>query len=128
MNTRKAAAEYRVARWTQALRERVAEKESIKAFCERKGVSRNTYFYWQRKLRETACEQLSMIAAASEQPKLPSPVFAEVKIAEIEVPAEKAEPTIGSQIMLEIGGIKITTDSSYPTERLAALCRELIQP
>ena len=128
MNTREVASEYRLASWTQAVQERVGRKESIKAFCERKGVSRNTYFYWQRKLRETACKQITTIEPISKQTKLlPTPVFAEVKIAEIEAPGERNEIDTASQIKVEIGGVKITTDSSYPTEKLAALCRELVQ-
>ena len=45
MTTREIAAEYRLAQWAQALQARVTSGESIKDFCQSKGVSRNTYFY-----------------------------------------------------------------------------------
>jgi hypothetical protein len=28
---------------------------SIREYCEDSGIHENTYFYWQRKLRESAC-------------------------------------------------------------------------
>ena len=58
---------------------------------------------------------------------LPAAVFTEVKLAEIEPSADKTETVAASEIIVEIGELKITTDSSYPTEKLAALCRELAQ-
>jgi putative transposase len=58
MNTRRIASEYRLRHWAVALQERITNGESINDFCQSKGVSRNTYFYWQRKLRESACKEL----------------------------------------------------------------------
>ena len=60
MNTREIAMEYRLAQWAQALQERITNGESIKEFCQNRGVSRNTYFYWQRKLRKTASKQMAV--------------------------------------------------------------------
>jgi len=58
MNTREAASAYRISQWSVAIQEKVASGESINDFCERVGVRRNTYFYWQRKLREAAIQNL----------------------------------------------------------------------
>lgn len=59
MDTRKIASEYRLAHWGGLLQERVASGQSIAGFCTATGISRNTYFYWQRKLREAACNRLA---------------------------------------------------------------------
>lgn len=59
MDTRKIASEYRLAHWGGLLQERVASRQSIDGFCTASGISRNTYFYWQRKLREAACNRLA---------------------------------------------------------------------
>jgi len=130
MDTRAVATECRLTQWAQAMKERVNNGESITDFCENRGVSRNTYFYWQRKLREAACVQLQ------EQPKhdIPNtqllvPVFAEVMVTESATPSAstKSSPkrSLKSQIHMEVSGVRITTDSAYPTEKLAKLLREL---
>ena len=59
MNTRAIAAEYRLAHWAGIMRERQESGLSIRAFCERAGFHENIYYYWQRKLREAACKNLT---------------------------------------------------------------------
>ena len=121
MNSRKVAMEIRLAGWTQALKERIAKGESINEFCQNKGINRNAYFYWQRKVREAVCEQL---AEAQNQTALPEPAFKEVVLAEPILPE-----TIGvGCICVETSSCKITAGSAYPTEALAALLRELVRP
>jgi hypothetical protein len=58
MNTRKVAAEFRLAHWSQVLNERKQSGLSIRAFCEQAGIKEKTYYYWQRKLREAVCTEL----------------------------------------------------------------------
>ena len=58
MNTRAIATEYRQAQWRKILRERRESGLSIKAYCEINGIHENTYYYWQKKLRETLCEEI----------------------------------------------------------------------
>lgn len=127
MDTRKVTSQYRLTSWTQTLQERIVQKESIKDFCQRKGFSKNTYFYWQRKIRETACKQLSITRSAPNQTGLPVPAFTEVRVNEIQPTTNKNELVVAGQIKLEISGVKITADSAYPTEKLAVLCRELMR-
>ena len=76
MDTRKATAEYRLAGWAQTIRERMESGETVKAFCEGRGISRNAYFYWLRKLRGAACAQMPPTArgggAVAECPPAPA--------------------------------------------------------
>lgn len=125
MTTREIATEYQLAQWSQAMQERVANGESIKTFCENKGISKNTYFYWQRRLRENACKQLALKQSEITDRNLPARSFTEIRIAE---PAVMPEPTSPSQIHMVIGVARIAIDSTYPTEKLAALLRELARP
>ena len=57
MNTRSVAAEYRLSHWAKVIQERADRGLSIRAYCEESGMHENTYYYWQRKLREAACTQ-----------------------------------------------------------------------
>ena len=58
MKAKELASHYRLKHWVELLRERTASGEEIKDFCRRIGVSRNAYFYWQRKVRGAACQAL----------------------------------------------------------------------
>ena len=60
VNTREIAQEYRLGHWAKIMQEREQSGLSIKAFCQQIGIATNTYFYWQRKLRETACRELAV--------------------------------------------------------------------
>jgi putative transposase len=59
MNTQKVAKEYRLSQWAQIIQKRLESGESVKDFCQAEGINKNQYFYWQRKLRELACTELS---------------------------------------------------------------------
>ena len=124
-NTREIAEEYRLAHWAQVMRERTEFGMSIKAYCRQIGISGNTYFYWQKKLREAACEKMAAPPPAEPgENSLAAPAFTEVQLE-----APPAQPTLTgtvkpSRISVEIKGAKITADSTYPPDKLAALCRE----
>ena len=80
VNTREVAAEYRLSQWAQIMQERNKSELSIRAYCKQIGICENTYFYWQRRLRKAACEQLSKYEA--EQKSAIRPCFVEVEVAE----------------------------------------------
>lgn len=83
-----------------------------------KGIAENTYFYWQRKLRNAACTQLE-----TEDVTLSVPGFAQVAL----VPASEAPAAENhaGHLQVQVGDIHLSVDSSYPPEKLAALLREL---
>ena len=58
MNTREIAAEYRLSHWAKIMQERSESGMSIREYCKTEGFHENVYFYWQRKLREAACDEL----------------------------------------------------------------------
>jgi len=138
-NTREIAEQYRLSHWAEVMSRRQASGQSIKGFCRTEEIHQNVYYYWQRKLREAACERLPELQTETTGKSLtcPSsagyvPGFAEVRLDEASVPQIASAPpravspeAVPSQITLEINGIKIITDSTYPADKLAALCREL---
>jgi len=117
MNTRNIAAEYRLAHWAGIMNERKESGLSIRAFCENVGIHENTYFHWQKRLREAACRDLHGTS-------LISTGFTEVKLAERSVlypPMTDAQ----KQVSIEASGIRITAGIEYPVEKLAVLLREV---
>ena len=53
MDTKKVTAELRLSHWVQVLRERSESGLSVRKFCKKSGIHENTYFCWEKKLRET---------------------------------------------------------------------------
>ena len=114
MNTREAANEYQLIHWSKVFRERAAG-EKIDAFCERNFISRNQFFYWQRKVREAACTVLQ--ARETESQAVPSGW----------VECEKV-PTVAckQKMSIEIGKFSISIDENFEPELLKKICETLV--
>jgi len=124
MNTNDIAVEYRLSHWAGIMREREESGLSIKQFCKNAGFHENRYFYWQKRLRAAACEELAKI-----QGKTTS--MTPIGFTEIKMSAQPALPPIDatsqSQICIETVGVRITADSKYPVGKLAELIREVVR-
>lgn len=125
MNTREIAAECRLAHWTQIIRRRSESGLSIKAFCASEGFHENIYYYWQRKLREAVCEQMTEIRTEHIQTGLIPPGFAELKIAEAHERLPLQENGGQGEIRIDLAGMRIAADSGYPAEKIAVLLAAL---
>ncbi len=123
MNTRKIAEEYRLSHWAGITRERKESGLSVRAYCRQAGFHENVYYYWQRKLREAACEELS-----NEKAPLPATpagwalCATETKTATL---TSSAQIAMAEQLTVEISGMRITAGGRYPVEQMAQLLREL---
>jgi hypothetical protein len=122
MNTRAITTEYRLQHWASIIQEQKASGLSIGAYCEREGFHENKYYYWQKKLRELACEGL--VSGTSEKTDLMPSRFTEVKLA-----GQYTTPTPsmnGShQLCIEASGIRIIANGGYPADKLVFLMREM---
>ena len=115
INTREIAAEYRLQHWAQIIQEQKESGLSIKEFCKTAGFHQNRYFYWQRKLRETACNVLPTTLT----PKQIAPTgWTEVEPAEV--------TCSGAVLPIEIGHCRIVADETTDPELLAKVCRVLV--
>jgi len=120
INTREIAEEYRLTHWAQVMAERTQRGMTVKAFCEHIGICGNTYFYWQRRVREAAAKQLEQQAAGS-QALVPS--------GWTQISATKEEPsaegTVEKVLPIEIGGYRIMASESTDSALLEKVCRVL---
>ena len=115
MNTREITVEYRLAHWAEVMRGRADRGVSVRAYCEEIGIHENTYFYWQRKLREAACSGLQ--PAAAEKKSLVPNGWASRCV------REEREQKQG--LTVEVGGCRITVGTETDPELLAKVCRAL---
>ena len=120
MNTREIAAEYRLSHWARITQDRKESGLNVTAYCKTIGIHPNTYFYWQRKLREAVNVEILQLPAnyANQKIKTAPPGWA---ICEI----KKPEPN-ESAVYIEIGvnRVKVTTGSD--PELITKACRALI--
>jgi putative transposase len=116
MDTREVAAEYRMAQWTQTIQARVQSGQSIREFCASAGISRNAYFYWQRKLREAAC--IGHMTVQNRENGLVPNGWTQL--------AETTPATVSvGKLTVEVGGCHITATAETDLELLAKVCRAL---
>ncbi len=112
MDTQKVAAEYRLSKWMHVIQEQQRSGQTIKEFCQVKGISRNKYFYWQRKLRKATCEGLLKLGE-------PADIVPNGWL-QLE-PEQETQTTLD----IEIGGCHITVDEKTDPELLIKVCRIL---
>ena len=118
INTNEIAKEYRLSHWAQVLQQRTDNGMSIREYCIDIGISENTFYYWQRRVRQAACELL-----------LPT---VQMEIAKPSVPAgwalaEPEKEQIGdSTVIIEIGSYQVRVAADTDMELLTKVCRMLV--
>jgi len=124
MNTRDVAVEYRYTKWAQVIQNRNESGQSIRAYCQSEGIQENAYYYWLKRLRKKACEE--MAKSNDVGISIPPPRFMEVT-----PPGQSVLPAVGApenHVCIEVSGIRITADGGYPVSKLAGLLREVARP
>jgi len=117
MNTREMATQIKMAQWNQIIQERVSSGMNIAEFCSVRGIPRQKYFYWQKKLREAAAQQLAAVQP-NQQALIPSGWATVTE----EVAVEQQSLT------LRIGGAEIEVHQGYDELLLASVIKTLSQP
>ena len=123
MEVREVTLSYRLSQWAEIIQERARSGEIVEAFCIRKGISKHKYYYWQQKLRKVAGEQMSKLD--SQATELSVRGFTEVSLSEAMKSTTTAE---SNQVCIETLSCRITAGSSYPSETLVAMLREVLRP
>ena len=79
MGTRSVKRDLRLAEWARIIQQRIESGETITKWCEKNGVPRRKFFYWQKRIREEAvkrsvanCDIAMITSMASAAESLPS--------------------------------------------------------
>lgn len=114
MGAREQTREIRLRQWAEVLQAKQNSGQTVRAFCEENGINEKRYFYWQRKLRDAACRELSV--NESKPSALPSGWMI----------CETADAKIAATTLtIDIGGCQIQVDDSVDTELLKRVCAAL---
>ena len=126
MNTRYIAKEYRLAHWAQIITEQKESGMTVRAYCEEAGLHENSYYYWQKKLRTAAIEELSTttgersLQCESIQEIVPT-------MARINIPkgigSDITDTGNNGHVSIEMFGIKLSASKDYPVSKLSELLR-----
>ena len=114
MDTQKVTTEYRLSKWAQIIQTRIDSGQNVEEYCQAAGITRNAYFYWQRKLRETACTEL----VNAEDPKNIGPG------GWMQLNSDQAH-RVNESLDIEINGCHIAVTSGTDTELLKKVCLTL---
>ena len=96
-------ADQRLAAWTQRIAECRSSGKSVKHWCQENGVSKKTYYYWQRRIFEMTREQQT-------------PEFAELR---------NIPPVSSAVASLSISGVSVQVYAGADEPTLSALFQAL---
>ena len=116
MDTQKIARQFRLSEWSEAVKERIASGQSVDAFCEARRISKATYYYRQKKVREAACAELEA-AQIGERAIVPAG-WTQLAEAESVAAGENA-------LTIEINGCHIQANGQTDPKLLEKVCRVL---
>ena len=115
MDTKLLTRQYRLQKWAKLIAERSDCGLTIQAFCRERGISRNAYFYWLKRVRQAACQTL---------PTAERTRFAPLEISPVAVPSPNSET-----LTLRYGKISLDVYESTPPQllknTLAVLLRDI---
>jgi hypothetical protein len=134
MDTRNIAKEYRMTHWAGIMRERNESGKSIKSFCETEEIPQNVYYYWQRRLREAACQHILSDTHVHESPvravvasDLPvqAPTWSLCSVTEsTDLPSPVSDGK--ADITIEIGKSRVKANTNTDLKLLGDVCRILM--
>ncbi len=113
MDTRSAKRNYCIQQWKAIIQDRNNSNLTVDEYCKHNGLSRHSYFYWLRIIREEALKQPT--SSGFVELSLPTDASSETSMIAT-IPIEKPTP---SQLTLSINGITIQVSENTPSALLA---------
>ena len=104
--------------WVQRIRDCKSSGLSIDAWCKVNGISRGSFFYWQRKVMNRACTVLEEYEQHPVVPASDQAVFAKVEI-------KSKQEKLPSGISLKIGELDVHIGSDISCDQIRALLKGL---
>jgi len=128
MNSKEIAKELRLSKWAQIMRERANSGLSVKDYCKKAGIKSNTYFYWQKQIRDVVGSQLMELKANNLHSNPTQTDFVEVRVPET-IYQKTSQPgeNHDNRIIIEIANTRINIASVYPVEKLIKLLKGVIR-
>ena len=104
MNAKEAATQYRMKEWAAIIQDRADSGLTIDKYCEQRGISKNSYYYWLKAIRKKLISEVP--AAVGDVP--PAPITFQELATPSQVTSVQDSITIGIKGM----SIIVTKDTS----------------
>ncbi|MDR0796959.1 MAG: hypothetical protein LBE79_13075 [Tannerella sp.] len=116
MDTQRITAQIRLSNWGNIVKERMESGQGVNQFCEERGITRSAYYYWQKRVRESA--YLKTLEAKSKNELVPGG-WMELK--------ENDKPVAsGGALAIEVGIFNIKVDMDTDALLLSKVLRALV--
>jgi transposase-like protein len=107
LTTRRATREFRLQQWQGIFHDRAESGLTVKDYCQRHGITKDSYYYWQKVAREAAIAENG-------------PIFAELR-----TEAGGSAAGFVPEITVRIGNAVLSANSTTPEELLLRTVRIL---
>lgn len=103
MDTKLATMQIRTKQWASIIQDCRASGLKVNDYCEQHGLSRNAYYYWQRKVKEAALSQAGFVEIQGDALKT-----------EADLPASPSGSPFSPQMVLSVGGLYVGINRDTP--------------
>lgn len=93
--------EYRLKHWSNLIRQRINSGKNVNDWCMEHGISRNSYYYWQRELK------LSTTYDTNIKPPLAEPIDSPAIVPLAPPPSSSSMNTSGTAIAINFNGLTL---------------------
>ncbi len=107
MNTQLVAKKVKLTQWSTLVQECMSSGLKVKDWCLQNNVSKDTYYYWLRKIREAACDSMETSFVRVPDQCIPSSFYT----------------TFSTELTISIGSITINVNASTPQSIIESTIR-----
>lgn len=113
MNTKLATRQIRLNEWAAIIKDCKASGQKVDIYCEQHGLSRDAYYYWQRKVKEAALKQPGFVEL---------PALTEERSVNT---VNKDTSAFETQMLIRTNGIEICVNENSPSELISRVMKLL---
>lgn len=112
MNAKEATKQIRLKQWEEIIQDRCNSGLKVDDYCEQHGISRHTYYYWLRMVRENVIKNKPEIVEITPTTQLSVPE---------EFPVVPTPDSSIAKIIIQKGDISISVNSEISPQLLSAV-------
>ena len=101
---------FRLEQWAKLINDCQSSGMNVDTWCETNSISRNSYYYWLRKVREAACHELAAVDDSPNEPVV-------LKKLEIQTPV----PGTTAAIIIRLNGATIEVNEGTSQQTIQAV-------
>ena len=110
MDTKLATSQIRLREWAALIQDCKSSGLKVNEYCRQHSISRDSYYFWLRKVRTAALEQIGFV-------ELPVPE------GQTDITAELPVPSFTTQMIIQVGNLELDINENTPSELLSRVLK-----